>query len=161
MAKAIIPLISPEQAGKYVSSWSETRVETVLAAAKASTERYSQGKPLGLLDGVPIGVKEDTSVEGYTCFFGQRPDPSDPAFTPATKTIWPVAQLEAAGAVVVGLLKMHELGSDVSGCNPRRGSPKNWYNTSYYTGGSSSGAGSALTSGLIPIAVGTDAGGSS
>ncbi|KAI3338370.1 amidase signature enzyme [Ustulina deusta] len=160
VAKALIPLISREQGGKYVSAWSETRVESVLAAAQASTERYRQGKPLGLLDGVPIGVKEDTAVEGYTCYYGQRPEPSDNAFVPATKSLWPIAQLEAAGAVVVGTLAMHELGSDVTGCNPRRGTPKNWYNTSYYTGGSSSGAGSALSAGLIPIAIGTDAGGS-
>ncbi|TGJ88141.1 hypothetical protein E0Z10_g679 [Xylaria hypoxylon] len=160
VAKALIPLISREQDGKYVSAWSETRVEAVLAAAKASTERYREGKPLGLLDGVPIGVKEDTDVAGYTSYYGQRPEPSDPAFVPATKSLWPVAQMEAAGAVVVGTLAMHELGSDVTGCNPRRGSPKNWYNTSYYPGGSSSGAGSALSAGLIPIAIGTDAGGS-
>ncbi|KAI8634264.1 amidase signature enzyme [Xylariaceae sp. FL1651] len=160
VAKALIPLISREQSGKYVSAWSEIRIESVLAAAKASTERYRHGKPCGLLDGVPIGVKEDMDVEGYTCYFGQRPSPSDPAFVPATKSVWPVAQLEAAGAIVVGSLAMHELGSDTSGCNPRRGSPKNWNNTSYYTGGSSSGAGSALSAGLVPIAIGTDAGGS-
>ncbi|KAJ2997908.1 hypothetical protein NUW58_g498 [Xylaria curta] len=157
VAKALIPQISREQNGKYMSAWSETRVESVLAAAKASTDRYCQGKPLGLLDGVPIGVKEDTDVEGYTSYIGQQPDP---AFAPATKSLWPVAQMEAAGAIVVGTLAMHELGSDVTGCNPRRGSPKNWYNTSYYTGGSSSGAGSALSAGLVPIAIGTDAGGS-
>ncbi|KAI1426257.1 amidase signature domain-containing protein [Xylaria sp. FL1777] len=160
VVKAQIPLISREKGGKYVSAWSETRVESVLAAAKASTERYRQGKPLGLLDGVPIGVKEDTPVEGYTCYYGQRPEPSDDAFGPATKSLWPIAQLEAAGAIVIGTLVMHELGTDVTGCNPRRGSPKNWYNTSYYTGGSSSGAGSALSAGLVPIAIGTDAGGS-
>ncbi|KAI1354349.1 amidase signature domain-containing protein [Xylaria sp. FL0043] len=160
VAQALIPLISRERGGKYISAWSETRVEAVLAAAKASTERYRQGKPLGLLDGVPIGVKEDTAVEGYTCYYGQRPDPSDSAFVPAEKSLWPIAQLEAAGAVIVGTLAMHELGSDVNGCNPRRGTPKNWYNTSYYPGGSSSGAGSALSAGLVPIAIGTDAGGS-
>ncbi|KAK5632471.1 hypothetical protein RRF57_008185 [Xylaria bambusicola] len=160
VVKALIPLISRDQGGKYVSAWSETRVESVLAAAKASTERYHQGKPLGLLDGIPMGVKEDTAVEGYTCYYGQRPEPSDAAFEPATKSLWPIAQMEATGAIVIGTLAMHELGSDVTGCNPRRGSPKNWYNTSYYTGGSSSGAGSALSAGLIPIAIGTDAGGS-
>ncbi|KAI0970731.1 amidase signature enzyme [Xylaria arbuscula] len=160
VARALIPLISREQGGKFISAWSETRVESVLAAAKASTERYRQGQPLGLLDGVPIGVKEDTPVEGYTCYYGQRPDPFDDAFVPSEKSLWPVAQMEAAGAIVVGTLAMHELGSDVSGCNPRRGSPKNWYNTSYYTGGSSSGAASALSAGLVPIAIGTDAGGS-
>lgn len=160
VVKALIPLISREQNGKYASAWSETRVEAVLAAAKAATERYRQGQPLGILDGIPIGVKEDTDVEGYTSYHGQRPEPSDPAFVPATKSLWPVAQMEAAGAIVVGTVVMHELGSDVTGCNPRRGSPKNWNNTLYYTGGSSSGAGSALSAGLIPIAIGTDAGGS-
>ncbi|KAI0102387.1 amidase signature enzyme [Nemania sp. FL0031] len=160
VAKALIPLISRDQDGKYMSAWKETRVEAVLAAAEASTKRYREGKPLGILDGVPIGVKEDTDVEGYTCCFGQTPEPGDPAFVPSKKTLWPVAQMVAAGAIVVGLLAMHELGSDVTGCNPRRGSPKNWNNTSYYTGGSSSGAGSALCAGLIPIAIGTDAGGS-
>ncbi|KAI1179706.1 amidase signature enzyme [Nemania sp. FL0916] len=160
VAKALIPLISHEQKGKYMSTWSETHVEAVLAAAKASTERYRQGKPLGILDGVPIGVKEDTAVKGYTCFYGQRPEPSDTAFIPAEESVWPVARVQAAGAMIVGTLVMHELGLDITGCNPRRGSPKNWNNTSYYTGGSSSGAGSALSAGLVPIAIGTDAGGS-
>jgi Asp-tRNA(Asn)/Glu-tRNA(Gln) amidotransferase A subunit family amidase len=160
VAKALIPLISREQSGKYMSAWSETRVEAVLAAAKASTERYRQGKPIGVLDGVPIGVKEDTAVEGYTRFYGQRPAASDPAFIPEAESVWPVAQLQNAGAMVLGTLVMHELGCDVTGCNPRRGSPKNWNNTAYYTGGSSSGAGSALSAGLVPITVGTDAGGS-
>ncbi|KAI1112733.1 amidase signature enzyme [Nemania sp. NC0429] len=142
-------------------AWADAyQQESVLAAAKASTERYRQGKPLGLLDGVPIGVKEDTEVEGYICFYGQNSGYRNPNLAPATKSLWPVAQLQAAGAIVVGTLAMHELGSDITGCNPRRGSPKNWYNTSYYTGGSSSGAGSALSAGLIPIAIGTDAGGS-
>lgn len=132
----------------------------MLAAAKDSTERYAAGKPLGVLDGIPIGVKDDINVEGYISHMGLPIDSSDPFFTPATKTIWPVAQLQAAGAIVIGKLAMHELGSDVSGCNPHWGTPVNWNNTSYYPGGSSSGAGSALGAGLIPIAVGTDAGGS-
>ncbi|KAI1438920.1 amidase signature enzyme [Xylaria sp. CBS 124048] len=160
VARALIPLISPKQKGKYASAWSEVREQAILAAAKASTERYRQGNPLSLMDGVPVGVKEDTEVEGYTCYFGQRVEPSDPAFAPAMKSAWPIAQMQNAGALVVGMLVMHELGGDVTGCNPRRGSPKNWNNTAYYTGGSSSGGASALSAGLIPIAVGTDAGGS-
>ncbi|KAI1330754.1 amidase signature domain-containing protein [Xylariaceae sp. FL0255] len=160
VARALLPLVSRKNDSKYVSAWAETLEDRVLAAARAATERYRLGRPLSVIDGVPVGVKEDTDVDGYTCLFGQRPDPSDRAFTPSKRTAWPVAQLVNAGAIVIGTLAMHELGSDVSGCNPRRGSPTNWNNTSYYTGGSSSGAGSALSSGLIPIAVGTDAGGS-
>ncbi|KAI1501821.1 amidase signature domain-containing protein [Biscogniauxia marginata] len=162
VAKALLPLISPDQTpkGKYASAWAVTREDIVLAAAKASTERYSTGKHFGVLDGVLVGVKDDIDVEGYVSHFGLPFDPSDASFKPATSTAWPVAQLEAAGAIVVGKVAMHELGLDTSGCNPRRGSPKNWYNKSYYPGGSSSGAGSALCAGLIPIAIGTDAGGS-
>ncbi|KAI0602459.1 amidase signature domain-containing protein [Biscogniauxia sp. FL1348] len=162
VAKALLPLINPDPAskGKYASAWSVTREETVLAAAKASTERYASGEHLGVLDGVPVGVKDDIDVEGYISHFGLPIDPSDSSVKPATRTIWPIVQLEAAGAIVVGKAAMHELGLDTSGCNPRRGSPKNWNNTSYYTGGSSSGPGSALCAGLVPIAVGTDAGGS-
>lgn len=87
VVKALIPLISRENDGKYTSAWSEIRVESVLAAATASTERYCQGKPLGLLDGVPVGVKEDTAVSGYTCYYGQQPEPSDTAFVPAKKSL--------------------------------------------------------------------------
>ncbi|XXG97389.1 hypothetical protein Hte_003690 [Hypoxylon texense] len=162
VAKALLPLISRGQKppAKYESAWAVTREDLVLAAAKESTERYAAGKPLGVLDGIPIGVKDDINVEGYISHMGLPVDSSDPFFAPASKTIWPVAQLQAAGAIVIGKLAMHELGSDVSGCNPHWGTPVNWNNKSYYPGGSSSGAGSALGAGLIPIAVGTDAGGS-
>ncbi|KAI1097328.1 amidase signature enzyme [Jackrogersella minutella] len=162
VAKALLPLISrgQEPSAKYESAFAVTKEDIVLAAAKKSTERYAAGQPLGVLDGIPIAVKDDTDVEGYISHMGQPFDPADPFFTPATSTIWPIAQLEAAGAVVVGKLVMHELGSDVSGCNPHWGTPVNWNNPSYYPGGSSSGGGSALSAGLVPIAIGTDAGGS-
>lgn len=132
----------------------------MLAAAKASTERYASGKPLSVLDGVPIGAKDDIDAEGYISHVGLAYDSSISFFKPAKKTLWPLAQLEAAGALLVGKLAMHELGTDTSGCNPRRGTPVNWNNPSYYPGGSSSGAGSAICAGLIPIGLGTDAGGS-
>jgi Asp-tRNA(Asn)/Glu-tRNA(Gln) amidotransferase A subunit family amidase len=132
----------------------------VLKAAKASTERYAVGAPLGVLDGVPFGVKDDIEVEGYISHKGLQYIQGHPCFRPAKFTSWPVAQLEAAGAIMVSTLAMHELGSDVSGCNPRWGTPVNWNNPAYYPGASSSGAGSALSAGLVPITVGTDAGGS-
>ncbi|KAL7623792.1 hypothetical protein AAE478_005345 [Parahypoxylon ruwenzoriense] len=162
VAKALLPLISRGQKppAKYESAWAVTREDLVLAAAKKSTERYATGRYLGVLDGVPVGVKDDMDVEGYVSHFGLPFDASDPCFKPATRTIWPIAQLEAAGAIVIGKLAMHELGSDISGCNPHWGTPINWNNPSHYPGGSSSGGGSALSAGLVPIAIGTDAGGS-
>ncbi|KAI0128400.1 amidase signature domain-containing protein [Xylariales sp. AK1849] len=162
IAETLLPLISRGQdpPAKYELAWAVTQEELVLKAAKASTERYAKGQPLGVLDGVPFGVKDDLDVEGYISHKGLSYIEHHPFFKPAKKTIWPVAQLEAAGAIMIGTLAMHELGSDVSGCNPRWGSPVNWNNTSYYPGASSSGAGSALCAGLVPIALGTDAGGS-
>ncbi|KAI2616320.1 amidase signature enzyme [Hypoxylon sp. NC1633] len=162
VAKTLLPLISRGQSppAKYELAWSTTSEDIVLAAAKKSADRYAAGQPLGVLDGVPIGVKDDQDIEGYVSHMGMPLDASEPFFKPAPSTIWPIAQLEAAGAIVVGKLAMHELGSDISGCNPRWGTPINWNNKSYYPGGSSSGAGSALCAGLIPIAIGTDAGGS-
>lgn len=61
---------------------------------------------------------------------------------------------------MVGKMNQHEIGMDTTGCNPRTGTPLNFYNKAYYPGGSSSGAASALGAGLVPLAVGTDAGGS-
>lgn len=162
VAEALLPLIARGQdpPAKYELSWAVTQEETVLKAAKASTERYAKGQPLSVLDGVPFGVKDDLAVEGYIAHMGLAPTEHHPFFKPATETIWPVKQLEAAGAVMISTLAMHELGSDVNGCNPRWGTPVNWNNKFYYPGASSSGAGSALSAGLVPIAVGTDAGGS-
>lgn len=166
VAETLLPLISRGQSppAKYESAWSVTNRERVLEAAAASTKRYAAGEPLSVLDGVPVGIKDDCDVEGYISCVGLRYDfdsSSHPHSKPAKKTAWPVKQLiETAGALMIGKLAMHELGSDVSGCNPRWGTPVNWNNTSYYPGGSSSGGGSALCAGLVPIAVGTDAGGS-
>ncbi|KAL1838667.1 hypothetical protein VTJ49DRAFT_2419 [Mycothermus thermophilus] len=137
--------------------------ERVIAAAVLSTERWAQGKPLGIMDGVPFGVKADVDVHLYVSTMGMRVDMSKEYFKKhAEGTCWPVAKLVEAGGIFVGKMNQHEIGMDTTGCNvqPSTGTPINWYNESYYPGGSSSGAGSALCGGVVPIAIGTDAGGS-
>jgi amidase len=47
-------------------------VDTALAAAQASTERYKNGKPLGPLDGVPVAVKDEVLVKGYKRTLGSK-----------------------------------------------------------------------------------------
>ncbi|KAK0380971.1 amidase [Colletotrichum melonis] len=168
VVQSLLPLIRraeghpPPETGPYANAWvaSHGREDLAIDAARASTERWKQGKTLGPLDGVPIGVKDDCDVKGYVSHNGMQYRPDLPWFKAADKTIWPVQQLEAAGAIVLGKNAMHELGGDTNGCNPRWGTPTNWHNKSYYPGGSSSGAGSALGAGIVPIAIGTDAGGS-
>ncbi|KAH0437950.1 amidase [Colletotrichum camelliae] len=168
VVQALLPLIRraeghpPPQTGPYANAWvaSHGREDIAIDSARASTERWRRGEPLGPLDGVPIGVKDDIDVKGYVSHNGMQYRPDLPWFEPADKTWWPVEQLEAAGAIVLGKNAMHELGGDTNGCNPRWGTPTNWHNKSYYPGGSSSGGGSALGAGIVPISVGTDAGGS-
>lgn len=145
----------------YAKAWLDINPEAVLAAARASTERYAAGTPLGVLDGVPFGVKADLPVKGYVTTMGMRADPSLSFFRdPAPETLWPVQKLEDAGAVMLGKMNQHEVGMDTTGCNPVTGTPVNFYAPAYYPGGSSSGAGSALGAGIVPLCVGTDAGGS-
>lgn len=98
---------------KYADAWidSQNRGSLVMEAAKASTERYAAGKYLGILDGVPIGVKDDTDVKGYVTHMGMKYNASVPWFREQTQSVWPVRKLQEAGAVVIGKNCMHELGS--------------------------------------------------
>lgn len=132
--------------------------EEVLKMASVSTRRYAEGKPLSFMDGIPVAVKEEFDVVPYrtrcgTTFLGSSPVTEDAAI---------VKKLRDGGAVIIGLSNMHELGIGVTGNNPNRlhGTPRNPYNVDHYTGGSSSGSAVAVASGLCPVAIGSDGGGS-
>ncbi|KAK4231231.1 amidase signature domain-containing protein [Podospora fimiseda] len=162
VAKALLPLIQrgPNES-KYAVAWTQSNAEEVLAAAQASTERWASGKPLGILDGVPFGVKDDTKVAGYVSTMGMKVDKKFPYFNTAeTETVWPALKMIEAGAIMMGKMNQHEIGMDTTGCNPSTGTATNWFNPEYFPGGSSSGAGSALSAGIVPITIGTDSGGS-
>lgn len=128
----------------------------LLAQAEAATARFERGEPLGPLDGVPIGVKDELD---------QVPHPTTVGTTflargPATADATVVARLREAGALLVGKLNMHEIGIGTTGLNPHLGTARNPCGPAHHTGGSSSGCGAAVAAGLCPIAVGADAGGS-
>lgn len=164
VVEALLPLIRRDVSprSKYAVAWLQTDVEAVLAAARASTERWAAKEPLGILDGVPFGVKDDIAVEGFVSTMAMKEDKREPYFSkPETETAWPVVKLIEQGAIMMGKMNQHEIGLDTTGCNSATGTPQNWYSKSHYPGGSSSGAGSALCAGTVPIAFGTDAGGSS
>lgn len=131
-------------------------VGDLMAQARASTQRWAAGAPLGPLDGVPIGVKDEVWQAGYpttvgTAFLARGPEAEDATV---------VARLRAAGALLFGKLNMHELGMGVTGINPHLGAARNPHDRARCTGGSSSGPGAAVAAGLGPIAVGADGGGS-
>ncbi|KAK4178121.1 amidase signature domain-containing protein [Triangularia setosa] len=164
VVETLLPLIRRDvgdKESKYAVAFIESNVEEVLQHARESTERWEQGKQLGILDGVPFGVKADTEIKGYVSTMGMKVDESVEYFNkPETETCWPALKMQEQGAIMVGKMNQHEIGMDTTGCNPVTGTATNWYNTSYFPGGSSAGAGSGLCAGLVPIAIGTDAGGS-
>lgn len=124
-AKKITPLQVTEallrlsKDGPYADAWADTydKDHLALEAARASTKRYAEGTPLSALDGVPIGVKDDTDVKGYVSHTGMKYKEGIPSFKPAEETIWCIQMLQGAGAIVIGKNRMHELGSDTNGLN--------------------------------------------
>ena len=78
-----------------------------MKVAEASTIRYKKQQPLGILDGVPFGVKDDLEVKGYKRYIGSSHDYTEGG---AKETSWCAKKLEEEGAILVGKLNMHELG---------------------------------------------------
>ena len=76
-----------------------------IAAAEASTARWKAGEPLGVLDGVPVAIKDEVDIIGYETTYGSK------RISSPTETSWCVLKLMEAGAIVLGKASMHELGT--------------------------------------------------
>ncbi|KAJ2897958.1 glutamyl-tRNA amidotransferase subunit A [Zalerion maritima] len=162
IAKTILPMVRRDTSppGIHSMAWFDVKVDLVLKAAEESTLRYKEGRSLGPLDGVPTAVKDEYDMEGYMTTLGSVNDYVGREPHDGTIDTWCVRKLQDAGAVIVGKLSMHEYGLDTSGNNITFGTPRNPYHHQYYTGGSSSGPAYAVAAGLVPIAMGSDGGGS-
>ena len=112
VVKAILPLIRRDTSppGEHSIAWCDSQVDLILAAAEASTLRYKDKRPIGILDGVPTGVKDEYDVEGYRTYLGSRNDYTNEVTPGLSATSWCVKKLEDAGAVNLGKLNMHEFG---------------------------------------------------
>lgn len=160
VAEYLLPLITRtgkrDNVSKYAVAYIGVQPELVRAAARASTERYKAGKPLSALDGVPLAVKDEVNLKGYSKSLGSSLDFTDKH----DETDWCVRQWEEAGAVIIGKTNMQELGLDTTNNNPTWGTPLNPHNENYYTGGSSGGSACTAAQGICPIVLGVDGGGS-
>ncbi len=130
--------------------------EGAMRDAKASAARWAANAPLGPLDGVVVPVKEMTDIEGAggrigTDFLSKRPDATD-----ATS----VARLRSSGAIILGLTSMVEMGMSPMGTNPHRDMPRNAHAADRVAGGSSTGSVVSVATGLAPVTLGCDGGGS-
>ena len=124
--------------------------------AEHAGDRFRVSAPKGVLDGVCIAIKEQTRVRNLPAKGGTAY--MDGALQREDATI--VRRLREAGAVIVGTTPMTELGMTPLGFNPHRTMPRNPHDTGHVAGGSSTGSGVAVATGLVPIAIGADGGGS-
>lgn len=127
--------------------------------AAASAARYRAGRPFGPLDGVPFAWKDLVDLEGEVTTGGSalyRDAPRAAADAPIA------AAAAAAGLVAVGKTNLSEFAFSALGLNPHYGTPKNPRSTDgqRVPGGSSSGSAVAVAANLVPIAIGSDTGGS-
>ena len=110
---------------------------------------------MGQLAGVPIAVKDIIHHAGHTTTCGSK-------FYrhAATDSATVIKRLEAAGAVIMGRTGLHEFAFGFSSENPWHGAVLNPWNRSTSPGGSSGGSAAAVAAGIVPVALGTDTGGS-
>ena len=132
--------------------------DTTLQQAQASADRWRQGRPLSKLDGVPVAVKDSILTQGWPTLHASL---TVDAEQPWTQDAPSVARLREAGAVFVGKTTMSEFGSTGHDSNSLRyGNVHNPWNLSHTPGGSSGGSAVAVAAGMVPVALGTDLGGS-
>ena len=142
--------------------FTEVYPDAVLQQAGESTERWAKGRPLSIWDGVPIAVKEMIDIRGHVTASGTAARlVKGVGNRPAALADDPiVARFRAEGAVIVGQTAMTEWGVTPLGWSMWAQAPRNPHNPLHYSGGSSSGSAVAVATGLVPVAVGFDGGGS-
>jgi aspartyl-tRNA(Asn)/glutamyl-tRNA(Gln) amidotransferase subunit A len=126
------------------------------ATAKASTERWQKGEPMGTLDGVPATIKDNIATKGVPVPLGA----ASAKLVPATADAPPAARLREAGAVIFSKTTMPDYGMLSSGLSSFHPLTRNPWDLTKNPGGSSAGAGAAAAAGYGPLHLGTDIGGS-
>src|SRR5436190_6768014 len=124
--------------------------------AKASTDRWNNNEPSGVLDGVPVTIKDNIASKGQPVPLGAASVP----LVPAERDAPPVARLREAGAVIFSKTTMPDYGMLSSGLSSFHPLTRNPWDLSKNPGGSSAGAGAAGAAGYGPLHLGTDIGGS-
>ncbi|HET9455559.1 MAG TPA: amidase family protein, partial [Gemmatimonadaceae bacterium] len=124
--------------------------------ARALEQRIGRGEDVGILAGVPVGIKDVTPVKGLRTTYGS---PLFADHVPEADALV-VERLRAAGAIILGKTNTPEFAAGGNTWNDVFGRTRNPWNPEKSAGGSTGGGAVGLATGMIAIAEGTDLGGS-
>jgi aspartyl-tRNA(Asn)/glutamyl-tRNA(Gln) amidotransferase subunit A len=146
-----------ERLNPALNAYCHVAADTALDSARASQARWQRGEPMGLLDGVPVSIKDLILTRGMPTLRGScTVDPAQPWDIDAPAT----ARLREAGAVILGKTTTPEFGCKGETNSPLTGITRNPWDLAKTPGGSSGGTAAAVAAGLGPLSVGTDGAGS-
>jgi amidase len=127
-----------------------------LELARAADRALARGEPAGPLHGIPMAAKDNLDASGFPTTMGFAPFANRMARADAEL----VARERAAGAIFIGKTNMPEFGLGSQTFNGLFGVTRNPWNPELTAGGSSGGAAAAVATGMLPLANGSDMGGS-
>ena len=140
----------------HLNCFTDVWGDEALAAARAAAGAITRGDELGVLHGVPVAVKDTTPVAGHRTTLGsyvfENWVPDRDAFV--------VGALRRAGAIIIGQTTTPEFAHTLQTDSPLWGVTRNPHDVARTPGGSSGGSGAAVASGCVPLAEGSDMGGS-
>jgi aspartyl-tRNA(Asn)/glutamyl-tRNA(Gln) amidotransferase subunit A len=142
---------------EQVNAFTAVDGDRALASARAIDERVVRGEEVGELAGIPLAVKDLEDAAGFVTSHGSAAW-ADAAPAPSDSIL--VSRLKAAGCVVVGKTNTPELGWKGETENATFGATRNPWNLAHSPGGSSGGSAAAIAAGMVPLATGSDGGGS-
>lgn len=146
-----------DEADSKVNAFCLVDPERALASARASEARWQRSEPAGLLDGVPVSIKDLIMTRGWPTLRGSRLISAEQEWdedAPAT------ARLREHGAVLFGKTTTPEFGWKGVTDSIRHGATGNPWNPQRTAGGSSGGSAAAVALGMGALSIGTDGGGS-
>ena len=144
------------QVNPRLNAVTATCFERARTEARASEARVRRGEDLGVLEGLPLGVKDLNETEGLRTTWGS---PIWKDHVPARDERM-VAACRGAGAIVVGKTNVPEFGAGANTTNSVYGPTPNPFDLARICGGSSGGSAVALAASMLPICTGSDTGGS-
>ena len=147
-----IDIINP-----HINALFDIKAEAALLQAGESEQRWLKNAPIGVLDGVPITIKDSIKAVGFHNWHGCQ---ANMHLSPDTEDSPPAARLKEAGAIIFAKTTMPDMGMLASGVSSAHGITRNAWNPDYSPGGSSAGAAASVTGGIGPCSIGTDGAGS-